>query len=65
MESFFIALVFIALVSDRLQQTQRRCGIIGGVVAAIVLRVVMPFFAVVLLKLAEYNMRKLEARNAA
>lgn len=41
--------VVIALVSNRLPQSQRKWGIIGGVVAAIALRVLMSFFAVLLL----------------
>jgi YjbE family integral membrane protein len=41
--------VVIALVSNRLPPEQQKWGIIGGTVAAIVLRVVMSFFAVVLL----------------
>ncbi|MGY3589348.1 YjbE family putative metal transport protein [Bradyrhizobium sp. USDA 4350] len=64
MQSFFIALlsivwidlllsgdnaVVIALVSNRLPEDQQKWGIIGGTAAAILLRVVMSFFAVLLL----------------
>lgn len=41
--------VVIALVSNRLPPSQQKWGIIGGTVAAIVLRVVMSFFAALLL----------------
>jgi YjbE family integral membrane protein len=41
--------VVIALVSNRLPANQQKWGIIGGTVAAIVLRVVMSFFAALLL----------------
>lgn len=64
MENFFIALlgiiwidlllsgdnaVVIALVSNRLPANQQKWGIIGGTVAAVLLRVVMSFFAALLL----------------
>jgi YjbE family integral membrane protein len=64
LQSFFIALlgivwidlllsgdnaVVIALVSNRLPPEQQKWGIIGGTAAAVLLRVVMSFFAVFLL----------------
>lgn len=64
MDQFFIALfgiiwidlllsgdnaVVIALVSNRLPEHQQKWGIIGGTAAAVLLRVVMSFFAVLLL----------------
>jgi YjbE family integral membrane protein len=41
--------VVIALVSNRLPEHQQKWGIIGGTAAAVLLRVVMSFFAVLLL----------------
>lgn len=41
--------VVIALVSNRLPAHQQKWGVIGGTVAAVVLRVVMSFFAALLL----------------
>jgi YjbE family integral membrane protein len=64
MQDFFIALlgiiwidlllsgdnaVVIALVSNRLPEHQQKWGIIGGTVVAVLLRVVMSFFAALLL----------------